>query len=143
MILLDTSGLLSALFPDQPHHQRSAHILLDLPVPGILSPFVLAEVDYMIGQLAGAEAELQFLDDVAREAYRLVDFSSSDVAEAHDIIARYMDQDIGLADASLVLLSQRMKTLDILTLDERHFRVVRGWKDQPFRILPADHSAQS
>lgn len=138
MILLDTSGLLSALFPDQPRHEEASRTLSELPIPGILSPFVLAEVDYLIGELAGVDAELKLLDDVAREAYRLVDFSPSDIAEAHDIIARYRDQDIGLADASLILLSQRLKTLDILTLDERHIRVLRGWKSRPFRILPAD-----
>ena len=142
MILLDTSGLLSALFPDQPRHEESARTLLDLPVPAILSPFVLAELDYMIGSLAGVEAELRFLEDVSREAYRLVGFSAADVAEAHAIIARYRDQDIGLADASLILLSQRLETLDVLTLDERHFRVVRGWKGRPFRILPADGPAR-
>lgn len=138
MILLDTSGLLSALFPDQPHHEESARILRDLPIPGILPSFVLAEVDYMIGELAGIEAELTFLEDVGREAYRLVELSSADVEEARTVIAKYRDHDLGLADASLVVLSRKLETLDLLTLDERHFRVVRGWRDRPFRILPSD-----
>lgn len=138
MILLDTSGLLSALFPDQPHHEDSARILRNLPIPGILPSFVLAEVDYMIGELAGIEAELTFLEDVARGAYRLVELSPADVDEARGVIAKYRDQELGLADASLVILSRKLETRDILTLDERHFRVVRGWKDRPFRIFPAD-----
>lgn len=92
----------------------------------------------MIGDLAGVEAELTFLEDVSNEAYRLVDFSPADVAEAHGVIARYRDLRLGLADASLVVLSRKLETLDLLTLDERHFRVVQGWKDRPFRILPAD-----
>jgi len=138
VILLDTSGLLSALFPDQPHHDDSARILRQLSIPGILSSFVLTEVDYMIGELAGIEAELTFLEDVGREAYRLVDFSPADVVEARAVIAQYRDQNLGLADASLVVLSRKLETLDLLTLDERHFRVVRGWKDRPFRLLPAD-----
>lgn len=138
MILLDTSGLLSALFPDQPHHEASARTLRELPIPGILSPFVLAEVDYMIGELAGIEAELAFLEDVGREAYRSVDFSPADIAEAREVIARYRDLDLGLADASLVVLSRKLETRELLTLDERPFRVVRGWQDRPFRILPAD-----
>lgn len=138
MILLDTTGLLSALFPDQPHHDDSARILRQLPVPAVLSPFVLAEVDDMIGELAGIDAELTFLEDVGREAYRLVDLSPADVLEARIVIAEYRDQDLGLADASLVVLSHKLETLDVLTLDQRHFRVVRGWQDRPFRILPAD-----
>jgi predicted nucleic acid-binding protein len=44
----------------------------------------------------------------------------------------------GLADASIVVLADRYATLDLLTLDERHFRAVRGLGNRPFRLLPAD-----
>jgi len=44
----------------------------------------------------------------------------------------------GVADALFVVLAERYGTLDVLTLDERHFRVVGGPADRPFRILPAD-----
>jgi hypothetical protein len=43
----------------------------------------------------------------------------------------------GDADASIVVLSRRYETLDVLTLDERHFRTLRGATGRPFRILPA------
>jgi hypothetical protein len=33
---------------------------------------------------------------------------------------------------------QRLLELEVLTLDERHFRVLRGPRDLPFRLLPAD-----
>ncbi len=42
------------------------------------------------------------------------------------------------ADASIVVLAGRHQTLDILTLDERHFRAISGPRDRPFRLLPAD-----
>jgi predicted nucleic acid-binding protein len=45
---------------------------------------------------------------------------------------------IGLADASNVVLANRHDTLDVLTLDERPFRALRGPGGRPFRILPAD-----
>jgi predicted nucleic acid-binding protein len=43
-----------------------------------------------------------------------------------------------LADASNVVLANRHDTLDMLTLDERHFRILRGPGGRPFRVLPAD-----
>jgi predicted nucleic acid-binding protein len=43
-----------------------------------------------------------------------------------------------LADASLVILAERHDTLDLLTLDERHFRAISGPKGRSFRLLPAD-----
>ncbi len=53
-------------------------------------------------------------------------------------VQQFSDLEIGLADASLVMLSRRWKTLELLTLDERHFRTLRGSADKPFRILPVD-----
>ena len=50
----------------------------------------------------------------------------------------YADLGIGLADASIVVLAGRHRTLDVLTLDERHFRSITGPRDRPFRLLPAD-----
>lgn len=138
MILLDTSGLLSALFPDQRYHAECARLLLEERGPLLLSPFVLAELDYLIVKLAGVEAELSFLEDVSRGAYRLAAFSAADVEEARDVMARHRDQTIGLADASLVVLSRSTGTLSILTLDERHFRILRGARSRPFHLLPFD-----
>ena len=62
----------------------------------------------------------------------------SDVAAAVEIIERYRDLDIGLTDASLVVLAGRYGTERILTLDERHFRVLRAPSGRPFTLLPAD-----
>lgn len=105
-----------------------------------MSPFVLAKLDYPILRYAHQPAEVAFLKDVSSEAYSLAPFSAHDVEEAITVIQRFPDLDIGLADASIVVLSRRWKTLDVLTLDERHFRTLRGTDDEPFRILPADSS---
>jgi len=55
------------------------------------------------------------------------------------MIERYISfGDVGLADASNVVLATRYGTRDILTLDGRHFRAIYGPKGRPFRLLPAD-----
>lgn len=51
---------------------------------------------------------------------------------------RHDDLGIGLADASLVVLANRYGVRDLLSLDERHFRTIRGPGGRPFRLLPAD-----
>ena len=106
--------------------------------PLILSPFVLAELDYLLATRVGGDAELALLQEVARETYRLAQFSNRDVSEARRIMVQYADLHISLADASNVVLANRHDTLDVLTLDERHFRVLRGPGGRPFRLLPAD-----
>jgi hypothetical protein len=103
-----------------------------------MSPFVLAELDYLVADLAGVQIELELFDEVAREAYRLVPFDADDVGDARGIIEKYADLGIGLADASIVVLSHRYNIVELLTLDERHFRVLTGPKGTPFRLLPMD-----
>ena len=49
---------------------------------------------------------------------------------------RYQDQQIGVADASLVVLAGRYRTDRLLTLDHRHFRVIRTTSGKPFTVLP-------
>lgn len=106
--------------------------------PLLLSPFVLAELDHLLATRVGRAAELALLSEVARGAYRLEPFSTADVAEAIAVIERYADLKLGLADASIAVLADRHNAFDILTLDERHFRVLAGPGGRPFRLLPAD-----
>lgn len=138
MILLDTSGLLAALFVDQRRHAECARVVSDAGGPLVLSPFVLAELDYLVLKLAGETVERELLAEVARGAYQLVEINARDVEEARVVIERYEGLRIGLADAMTVVLSRRLGCLDVLTLDERHFRALRGFKDRPFQLLPTD-----
>lgn len=138
MIVLDTSGLLAAIDASQHHHSAAAAALKESPGPLLLSPFVLAELDDLISTRVSTTAARAFLDQVATGVYRLEPMGADDVAAACQVIDRYADLGLGLADASLVVLADRHRTFDVLTLDERHFRAVRGPGGRPFRILPAD-----
>ncbi len=136
MILLDTSGLLAALDESQTHHEACRAALVAAQRPFLLSPFVLAELDYLLATQVGMRAELALLDEVARSVYQLESFGSADVDAARAVIAKYADLDIGLADASIVVLSERHDAFDILTLDLRHFSSLRGARGKRFRIVP-------
>lgn len=140
MILLDTSGVISALDASDRQHAASARALLDAATPRLLSPYVLAELDYLLATRVSTRIQRAFLGDVAAGAYRLETFDNDDIAEATDVLDRYPDLSLGIADASLVVLARRHDATDILTLDERHFRAVRAIDHRPFRILPADAS---
>ena len=138
MIIVDTSGLLSAMDASDPLQARSAAALRSARGPRLLSPFVLAELDYLLGRRVNLAAARRLLDEVVRGAYRLEPFGSEDIEQAGAIIDRYRDLDLGLADASIVVLAERHGIADLVTLDERHFRAVRGPGGRPFRILPTD-----
>ena len=99
---------------------------------------MLAELDYLLATKVGSGPQLSLLAEVGRGAYRFEPFSTADVELARELLERYSDLGLSLADASNVVLSHRYGILDILTLDERHFRVVSGAEDLPFRLLPVD-----
>jgi predicted nucleic acid-binding protein len=138
VIVLDTSGLMAALDLGARHHEAARAVIESDPGPYLLSPLVLAELDYLLGTRMGAKVEIRFLREVAAGAYQLEPLSADDVEAGADLIERYASLEIGAADASVVVIAARARTTRILTLDERHFRVVRPLRGRSFRILPAD-----
>ena len=137
MILLDTSGLLAAIDSSQNQHAKAASALREASPPLLLSPFVLAELDYLLAVRVSTRAQRALLDEVARGAYRLEPFTAQDVASAAFVLRRYPGLEIGLADASIVVLAERYGVFDVLTLDQRHFNSLRGPGGKRFRLLPA------
>jgi uncharacterized protein len=136
VILLDTSGLLAAIDSSQHKHHVAAAALREAHGPLLLSPFVLAELDYLVAGRVGFQAERALLEEVARGAYRLEPFTAEDVASAIAVLDRYRDLGIGLADASICVLAARHGVHNILTLDQRHFNVMRGPGGRRFRLRP-------
>ena len=138
MILLDTSGLLVARDASQRHHRECAATLGAASPPLLLSPFVVAELDYLLMRHVGRHAQAALLDEVAIGAYQLEQFNAADIARAKEVMVQYADLEIGLADASIVVLARRHAIAEVLTLDERHFRAMRVEGRKRFRVLPFD-----
>jgi uncharacterized protein len=137
VILLDTSGLLAALDASQRSHAEASASLTGAVPPLLLSPFVLAELDYLLATRVGETARTGLLAEVERGAYTLAPMAAAEIARARKVIERHADLRISLADASLVVLAERHRVRDVLTLDHRHFRVLTT-DGGPFRVLPAD-----
>lgn len=136
MVIVDTSGLLAFFNRKEPlHHEVVAAV--DEAQDLVVSPYVVAEVDYLVATRHGVGAELEILDELSGGAWMLADFEKGDIREARAVVARYRDQDIGLADASLVVLAHRFRTRKVLTLDRRHFDVIRPLDGGRFTLLPA------
>ena len=140
-MIVDTSVLLAAFVADQRMHGACAEVLTEAR-PLVVSPLVLAELDYLTAQIASVEAELALLAELCSGAYELAAFGIDDLRRARQIVERYRDLPLGLTDASLIVLADRYETDNIATLDERPFRVVRSLSGRPLRILPADGSVQ-
>lgn len=136
MIIGDTSGLLALFNRREPAHQQVAAAVASVEEPLVVSPFVLAELDYLVATRVGVPAELAVLQELAGGAFVLPEFGAGDLAEAAQVVERYADLGVGLADASIVVLAARLKTRTVLTLDRRHFGVLRPLDGGRFKLLP-------
>lgn len=136
MIVADTSGLLALFNAGEPRHEDVRRAVEREPDPMVVSPYVVAEVDYLVATRLGVDAELRVLDELAGGAYHLAGMNEADLRAAARVVARYKDQEIGVADASVVVLASRHGTRSILTLDHRHFSVLRPLEGGRFRLLP-------
>lgn len=136
MIIADTSGLIAFFSQSGQQHERVASWLDKNDDVMVVSPYVMAELDYLVATRKGVDAELAVLAELTGGAYELAAMSADDVATARDVIARYYDLGVGLADASMVVLAERYRTRTILTLDHKHFSVMRPLGGGLFKIVP-------
>ena len=137
MIIVDTSALVAFFRPVEPHHKAVSRLIDSNHDELVISPYVMAELDYLIATRVSAAAAVAVLRELASGAYTLAALDAVDVRACADVCARYADQNIGVTDASLVVLAHRYRTRSILTLDHRHFSVMRPVDGGRFKLLPS------
>ena len=136
MIIADTSGLIPFFNHADPDHESVANWIEGNDQVMVISPFVIAEIDYLVATRNGVAAELAVLRELAGGAYELATIGAQDLTTAIGVINRYQELDIGITDASIVVLADRFRTNTVLTLDRRHFSVLRPLRGGRFEIVP-------
>jgi predicted nucleic acid-binding protein len=138
VIVVDTSAIIAYMNSADTHHAAVSAWLAAEQDDLVTTPLVVAEADHLVAARGGPAALSALRADLAAGAY-LVEWWPGAISEAVRVAERYADTGLGLTDASLVVLAQRVGTADIATLDERHFRAVRPLAGgDAFRLLPAD-----
>lgn len=140
MIICDTSGLLAA-YDQEEADGPAVRDLLDAEVGTlVVSPFVLAELDYMLMSRAGIQAELTLLKDLADDVYQVAAFTRQDADRVEKLAVQHADLKLGIADAHTMILAapDRYGTTRIVTFDHKHFRAVKPLQGGVFTVLPAD-----
>ena len=135
-MIVDTSALLAYFDASEPDHGAVAKVLEGADEPLVVSPFVIAELDYLVGTRLGVGVELAVLAELVGGAWDLPAIDAEALRDASMVVERYADQRIGIADASNVVLAARYQTQTIVTLDHRHFDVLRPLTGGRFTVLP-------
>lgn len=136
MIIADTSALIAFYSESGSQHDAVADWLARHDAVMVVSPYVVAELDYLVATRKGVDAELAVLAELTSGAYELAGMGRADVAVAASLVEQYRDLGIGIADASLVVLAERFRTNTVLTLDRRHFGTLRSLTGESLNIVP-------
>ena len=118
-----------------PDHEPAATTLAGWDGELVVPAFVAAEADYLILSRLGIDAQTAFVEDLA-SAYRVESLDSKGLSRAAEVCRRYRDLELGLADASIVVLADAWSTHVLATFDERDFRAVIGLDGRPFELVP-------
>jgi predicted nucleic acid-binding protein len=135
-LVLDTGPLLAALDAADPDHAACAGLVTGTTEDRVVPSLVLAELDYWCRHRLTPEAWLTFLDDVLAGVYRVEAPTASDLRRCRELQADYRDLALGVVDASVMALAERLNEPKVATLDHRHFRTVRPAHVDVFELLP-------
>jgi hypothetical protein len=138
VIVADTGAILALLDKDDRHHATVRNLYEQRPNDWLLPWAILPEVDYLVASELGARAQESFLADVADGAFAVEYGRHEDVARAHVIARKYGALRLGLVDAVVMAMTERLRAEAIATLDLRHFGAVKI-AGSP-RLLPRDAS---
>lgn len=99
---------------------------------------VLVELEWLVSSRLGAQALDRFLADVEDGIVRIVDLTGADYRRVRELCSRYRDLPLGFVDAAVLALTERMGEPKLVTLDYRHFRVVRPHHVSSLVLLPEE-----
>ncbi len=135
VVLVDTGPLVALFDPSDAAHERCKTTLAQLrDRQRITTLAVLTEAVYLLGFSARAPHAL--LSFVAAGGVAIAEFGVSDVSRAAALMQRFQDLPMDFADATLVVLAERLHTTSVFTLDRRDFAVYRVGR-RVFRLLPS------
>jgi predicted nucleic acid-binding protein len=97
---------------------------------------VLSEVAYLVGARVGAAAETKLAAALRERELQAVATVPDDWRRVAELVDRYLDLPLGLVDATVVAIAERLSVSRLATLDRRHFSVVRPRHVEGFELVP-------
>jgi predicted nucleic acid-binding protein len=134
MVLVDAGPLVALIHAGDRHHKRCTETFRALAQPLATVWPAFTEAMYLLGFAWRAQDALWQL--VEREAVEFVPLESRDFQRARELMRKYRDLPMDLADAALVAVAERERETRIFTLDRRDFSLYRPAGIGRFQIIP-------
>jgi predicted nucleic acid-binding protein len=124
VIVADTGAVVALIDRDDRHHTALRAAFESAPDEWILPWAILPEVDHIVRTRLSAEAARAFAGDVAEGAFAVDWGGNTDLRRAAELDVRYADLELGLVDAVVMAIAERLGAPTIATLDLRDFGAV-------------------
>ena len=135
MILVDTGPLVALIHEDDNEHRICKDTFLTFSEPlGTVWP-VLTEGLYLLN--FSWEAQNALWEIIQAGAVEILPLGTDDVARMRELMRKYRDLPMDLADAALVRVAERERLRRIFTLDRRDFQIYRPSRIGRFAIFPS------
>ena len=136
MLIVDTGPLVAYLNQNDPDHSRCAALLASRTDKLLVTPYVVTEACYLIGKYVGPDAEINLVEATAAGDLTQVDVTLADLNRMAELMHRHRGFPLGVTDASVIAVAERLKVTEVATLDHRHFHAVRPAHTAALDLLP-------
>jgi uncharacterized protein len=135
-VVVDAGPLYAYVDADDRDHSACLEVLESDRGSLVVPMLAIAEVVYLIGRRLDVATEVRFIGDLRSGAFRVEPVHPHDWLRIAELVNRYGDLRLGTTDASIVAAAERLGIDTIMTLDRRHFSVVRPAHVEAFELLP-------
>jgi predicted nucleic acid-binding protein len=135
-LICDTGVLYAAIDEFDAHHAACAALVADPPEELAVPAPVVVELEWLVTSRMSYDQFDGFLQSVEIGAVDVADLEPGDWARVRELCRRYEDLPLGLVDASIVALAERLDERRIATLDHRHFSIVRPRHAARLTLVP-------
>jgi predicted nucleic acid-binding protein len=124
VIVADTSAVIALIDADDRHHEALRAAFEARPHEWVLPWAILPEVDHIVWTHLGFGPARAFRHDLAEGAFMVEWGDATDLRRAVAIDQMYGDLSLGLVDALVMAVAERLEAEAIATLDLRDFGAV-------------------
>lgn len=127
IVVADTGALYALADRSDAWHARVRDWWMATPRRVVIPTSVIPELCYLLQTRLGATAELAFVRAVRTGEFQVVEVEGRDLPRVEATMLQFAGFPLGHVDASVVVVAERLKAVEILTTDRRHFpKVVPG-----------------